>query len=115
MASSQLRLIPVGNLVIANGAAISNSIEGESISEEFGSFVFVAPATITDATGVDIEVSADDSAWTKYQDPPGTTITLAQATSIAFTDLPFPYFRVKTNGGGNEAAERTIQVFGRRK
>jgi hypothetical protein len=114
MASDNTTLVPVGTLTIANGAAVSNSLAGEEISNEFGSFVFIMPAALTEAS-LDLEVSADDSTWTKYEDPPATVVTMTAAKSYGFIDLPFPYFRVKTVTGSNEGAERIVQVFGRRK
>lgn len=100
-------------LTIANGAAVSSELSGDSLRNA-RAISIQAPAALTGTVSLQ---SADDdlpsgTTFATVQSPPGTDITIAAGKTTVLTALPFPRVRLQSsvNEGGTRVFVVTIQM-----
>jgi len=99
-----------GTLTIANAAAVSGTLAANPHFTHAKRLTFYLPATLTQAA-LKVQVS-DDGGTTFFNllDEQGNGVTGAASDAVTVPMGGWDACRVGTVGGGNEGAERTINV-----
>jgi hypothetical protein len=102
------------DLTVASGGTTSTSYR---VAGRYALFSVALPAALTN-TALAYEVSHDNATWFALRDNAGAAVAaVAVAASRSFPAPDqvayYPYFRLVLSGVGNEAAARTISVYGK--
>ena len=102
------------SVTVPNGGTTSTAF---TVGGRFALFSVALPAALTN-TSLAYEVSHDSATGFGLRDKLGASvaaITVAASRAFPCPDelAYFPYFRIVLSGVGNEAAARTISVYGK--
>ena len=102
-------LVPVKTLAIANGAAVSTSVDTAAMTADADMIGIYSPTMVTAVTSV-IEVSLDAATFVALENELGSVVVGPDsAKAVMIPPPPFPYWRVRTNA--NVGAALTLTVF----